>query len=424
MSSGASGRNQLNYAGRGVDVNWFGSSPRYVQEYQDWARTESFISEFFDFNVDNNSQYGHGQTASFFLDKRMDKMNKVHLIYTRAAITANGGTGSRYEDFEGYSSIDNVQWSYSSKVFFEMTGEEMYIWCMTMLDRNHRLAIAKQQNGFLSDSQRITAGASAFNVMVDLPVPWESLNRQIPFVALPNKIRVDVLFKPILEAVRQTTYSAAPTCAFSNAKLRVWGEHYQQPRRMEVFNQVMNGNGVSIKTVTREKHARLDLANVTTRQRWKLSNLKNATYNLRFIIRLVTAVANASFGALDKWSFLRPSRYWLEDSGQRITNIFECNDSTTNAPVDFGINYVNNQIHPDGEWQLAIMNIPLTDPKFIEASAVDCFMSRNFSKYNNLELVLEIDTAALPGAACYIDVWADIHNQLIYQRGDIRKYLL
>jgi hypothetical protein len=125
------------------------------------------------------------------------------------------------------------------------------------------------------------------------------------------------------------------------------------------------------------------------------------------------------------WNFLSADRFWLNDNGSQITNKIEWNETAFNQ---FGIYYDHVKMWPKAQPGNNIGALAFCENELVEASDDDCFGSRTIGKYNNPEIIAEFDSGsaastAISGAA-YWDIWADVHNLLIYQAGDLRKYLL
>jgi hypothetical protein len=225
------------------------------------------------------------------LDKRGDLLKNIFLSVTRSAATGgNVGTTSCFNDFEGYSSIDNVRFYYSNKMFHECYGEELYRKFLQKYTQEQRNAMAAMQFGNKSDAQRVTNAASAYTWTVDLMVPWEKLKKAIPMVAMPNKIRVEVNYKTLDKCMRD---SASVTTAITAGKLRCFYTHLLHDNRKIKYNQVHTGAGVGVKTITSEYHLRESLtttASPTGRVTVRLRNIKNSVVALYNIIRLVSNV--------------------------------------------------------------------------------------------------------------------------------------
>ena len=169
------------------------------------------------------------------LDKRGDLLKGLALNVTRAAFSGgNTGTTTAFNDFEGYSTIDNVRFFYSNKMFHECYGEELYRKYLQRLTEEQRTGVAALQFGNKTDAQRV-ANTAATQWTVDLMVPWDKLKKSIPMLAMPNKIRVEVNYKSLAACMRD---SASVTCSITAAKLRCDYVHLLHDNRKIKYNQV------------------------------------------------------------------------------------------------------------------------------------------------------------------------------------------
>jgi hypothetical protein len=428
------GRYNFQGVGKGVDINW-SQDGQYIHDYQPWFKAEPYIEEYFDVAC-NEQTYGYGNTITFELDKKADKLGKVELMVSRTA-GSPGATLAKFNDWEAYSCIDTVTWTYSNKPVHEITGDELYIEALREHSEKQRTVWAKTQFGFLTPSERETQFSTASTWICDLLVPWDNLNKKLPMVSLPNKLKCQVKFKPFTKCIYYSGGTAPSAPTMSGAKLRCLYYHLPNDRRRSLYTQVNTGNGVSVKMHTTEFHKQvaLQLTEISSggKKRIRLSNLKNSTYKLDVFIRLQGNVDNTAIGSstagttLNLWNFQRPSRFWLEDNGSVITQKVEVRDSTNGtSPAEWGLYHLNQAMHPEGVPGLYICTLNFCSCEFVVPSKDDCFGSRNFSKYNSLDLVLEWDNGSdvIPVADCYVDIFAHIHNLLVFQNGEVRKWLI
>ena len=177
----------------------------------------------------------YGGQHVFELDKRGDLLKGLALNVTRAAFSGgNTGTTTAFNDFEGYSTIDNVRFFYSNKMFHVCYGEELYRKYLQRLTEEQRTGVAALQFGNKTDAQRV-ANTAATQWTVDLMVPWDKLKKSIPMLAMPNKIRVEVNYKSLAACMRD---SASVTCSITAAKLRCDYVHLLHDNRKIKYNQV------------------------------------------------------------------------------------------------------------------------------------------------------------------------------------------
>ena len=287
-----------------------------------------------------------------------------------------------------------------------------------------RTGQALLQYGFLSDASRVTQAALQTTWIADLNVPWNDLKKRIPMIAMPNKIRVEVHLKTLQRSINFA--AGTPAATITSPKLRCHYTHVPQAIRDDIFMHINSGNGVAIKTRTTEFHKNdpVPATGATLlRHRLRLRNIKNAVYEMFMVVRNQLQVDNTNAIDLNLWNFQQFSRFWLEDNGNQVTNKFEFQDVALTTPQYYNIYLDNVRAHPFGIVGLYLPAFYFCEPQFVERSKDDCFGSRNLSKYNNPELVVEYDSGNSSNAQ-YLDVWANVHNLLIFQKGDLRKYLI
>lgn len=197
----STGRSNLALQGRGPDVNWFRDAKNtFAPKLGGWENTINHVPETFDFSIVSNSQsLAYGQTIQFDIDKRMDFWGKTELIVTRTADTS-GSTATiipAFNDFEAHSSIDVVRFKYNNRVFHECYGEELLKDLLQENRREIRNAHARLARGKLTEFERRALATQRTSWVLDLQVPWDYVNKQLPMWCLPNKITVEVTFKPL-----------------------------------------------------------------------------------------------------------------------------------------------------------------------------------------------------------------------------------
>jgi hypothetical protein len=407
------GRSNLRVNGRGADVNWFKGGEN-IFSYRQWFRTMNSVNERFDLSTTSSSTPTYGEKVTFEADKRGDQLGKMELIFSRAALV--GGATPSFNDWEGYSTIDRVEYIYNNKLVYRSYGDQMHKELVQKKSQEERDAMGEAQFGGKTLAERITNGTISYIWYCDLMVPWDHIRKQIPMIALPNKLTVDVYFKKLSECARGSPTS----CTINSVKLRAHYIHIPQVMRSNLFNQVNSTvNGVAIKIATEEHQLKDPIASgFSGEHRIRLRNIKNAVFVTDLLLRPQAAVDSSA--TLDLWDFRLCDRFWFEDNGTRITVKTEMNDTAT-APK-YGLYSDNIRMHPLGEVGQNIHSFAFCEKELVEKSEDDCWGSRNFSRYNNPEIVLEFDSAT--SVAQYVDIWADIHNLLIFQKGDFRRYLL
>lgn len=414
------GRSNLVVNERGPDVNWFAGGQSLFKHRQ-WYRSKNHVEEKFDLTPEQ-STLAYANTHVFEVDKRGDVLFDCELIKTRGALTQTGGTYKRFSDYEAYRDIKEIRVIYNNKIAHRDTGDRLLRYAMEELSQEDRDAAAALALGEKTVAERNTLSASAATTVVKLRFPWRKFFKGLAMIALPNKVRIEVEFDSLANICEYD--GTSPTCSITALKLRCHFVHLKQEDRTALYQQVNMGKGIIFKGSSVEFHNRETVGSgaeegAAYTQRLRLRNIRNAVYELTGIIRLKSSVDTATTRNLSLQEF--PSRWRLEDNGTAVTDTIEFDDST--AGHNFG-EYHDNQIaHPNHKKGLKYLKMFFCPKQYVEKSEDDCYGSRNMSKYNNPEIVIEWDS--YPDAAeRYLDLEAQIHNLWIQQKGDFRRYLL
>jgi hypothetical protein len=414
----STGRSNLDPNDKGNnDSLWF-RNPTNIFAFRGYATTINNIPERFDIpclaNVAGTTPYSAG-AYKFEIDKRVDLLGPVKLLCARGV--GSGDATARFADFEGYNSIDWVKFWYKGRVFYQCYGDQLLKETLQRKKSQEREGIARVQYGFLTDAQRVTQFQTATCWVADLQVPWEHLKKHIPMLAMPDKIEVEVQFKTLATCCYASGSPNAPTLV--SLSLRIEGHHILKKYQSAFWNMVHLGKGVSLKHHSVQYHRREPVTNVTSLQTINLRNFTNSAFCVELGIRTTANVDTQT--TLDPNNYIRPARWYLQDNGQRITNIVEMNDTAGTTPSNFNIYDDNVRIHPNGIVGLYFGCLPFCDHDKVELSDDNCYGSRFLKGYNNLQLALQFDSA--PGGTCYADIYEYCHNMLVYRKGDIHSFL-
>lgn len=413
------GRSNLVVNERGPDVNWFGGGQDIYANRQ-WYRTKNTIEEQFDMDVVSNG-YAYGQTHVFELDKRGDKLHEIDLVVNRGALSVSGGSGntySRFQDWEGYRNIKEIRVIYSNKTFCKLYGEKQLREVLEETPAPLRNTLAAEALGQKTVAERnALAAASNIVTIVKLRVPWRKISKGLAMIALPNKLRIEVELAALTDICQYDGTGVTPACTVNSVKLRTHYVHMKQEDRTALFQKVM-AKGIYNKICTGEYHWKEIVAANQTKFPLRLRNIRNASY--RIVGHMVAQSSIDSASSRDFSAYILPARIYMTDNGTAVTDTVECNDATNN----FNYNLLNKRIaHPNHKSGLNTFELYFCPKQFVEKSEDDCYGSRNISKYNNPEFVLEWD-ATSPSVASYLYLTSDIHNIQIEQKGDFRVYLM
>ncbi len=436
------GRSNLQVNLRGQDLNWYKRSYNPFS-YEPYLGATNHISEIFDINPVSVG-YTWGGEVDFELDKRGDLLGKIELMINRGPIV-NGSSSAYINDWEVYSMIDRVNFKYNNRLFWTVTGDELYI----QLQQRKRL-VERESEGYLQNGVSGTGigpnntGANSISlssissqgtvIAGDLQVPWADRHKHIPMVAMPNKIRVEVFLKAQQFFINDQNNPNASndSVALNQIWLRCYYVQLPQHLRSEVFTLVnysevtttgqtaIEQRGVAVKILSTESQLKNIYTGSLNYMNINLRNIKNSVVYFAVLMRdqndLITP------WAVNLWNFQPISRMYLVDNGNRITDYYDWFVSSTSNVNQYNHFTTNALAFPDGNLWMNVPILPLVEPEFILPSESNCFGSRFIAEYNNPQLYFETTNA--PGNTVYqVDIIAYIHNLLIYQNGDIRIWL-
>jgi hypothetical protein len=408
---GTTGRTNFSTMERGADVEFFGSYD--TMKERPYIKSKAAIREQFDITPVNATN-AYGQDTTFELDKRADRLGKIELIIDRGATV--GAVGRAFNDWEGFAAIESFEVYYSNKLLHSAYGEELYHMMDREDDINPRAAQAAMQHGDKSLAQRQALALISARTVTRLRVPWEQIKRRLAMVALPNKIRFVVRLKALALAGNGiTSVASGPSLT-----LRCQYYHLKQADRRALWAMSSSSeDGITTKYAHNEYHRREAIASGTSQFVLKVRNIKNAVFDLWGVVRLQSQVNTP--GSIDLWTVIAPTSFYLRDNGSAVTEEIFVKDQAGQG--SYGKYVQNFETHPESA-QLGqnYFTIAFCDNELVVASDTDCFGSRLFNKYNNLELVLNFDPADLPSAA-YLDLYGRIHNLMITKQGDLRRFL-
>ena len=412
--STAAGRQQLGLGGKGFDSNWvnnYNGVNFSTYESNRYNKSKEYIEEDIDF-PNNQATVAYGGYATFNIDRRIDKSSRWELSVTRSALTCGaGGVNPCFNDFEGYSSIDYIEFTYANVKFHLTSGEMLFQDMVTgfTMNRDQRQTQAQLQAGYLSRSRRVANAKNPLNWIADLQVPWDDLEKKFPHFAIPDDIKVKVQFKNLIAC---TLSADVPVCNILSCVLRLHGEHLIADEQSSLWNQVNSGEGIKIKMTSSVFQNRAIIPTGTTGIfKIKMPNIKNSVIYLIVTLRPTTSLdVNAT---LDLQNYVLADQIYLTDNGTAFT---VPRDITANN--FYLLNRINRACFPDSQYGLPMMVVPFVREEHVMASKNHCLGDRDFSEYNNCELNLVFNSAI--SSALYCDIRAVGHNVLEYNKGFVR----
>lgn len=412
-----SGRQHLGVNKTGYDVPFFENAERLIQ-YREPMTHENHVNEQIDYSpVSSQTSYQYGSTIKFQIDRKADYCGQLEFIMTRSEDkTGNPNSQVAFLDFEGYQSIDYVDVYSDNVVPFRFYMEHLLIDLLQEGDENARHIAADCTYGYRLPQERVQLALIPVTTVTKLRLPFDSHDRLIPAHTFASKLNIDITLKPLKDCCKN---SFASSFIISNPILRCQGTHLEKKSKDEDYAKVWGQFGLPIKIKDREYHKREFIDATAGIKRIKLTNIKNAVYNMKFYIRNNADLTNNA--QLATLNFQTCSTFWLEENHNRITPVFEFNDPSQPTTSDYSVTCNNHKMFPHGMKGLLIGDIPFCPHEFVRASEKDCFGSRLFSGYNNLELVLNFINA--PSQAQVIDVIGEIHQYAIWHNGMLRPYV-
>jgi hypothetical protein len=413
------GRSNLDVNGKGWDDFVFDNSKPIVQ-YKPIGRKGNNVVEVTDvYPTQRGGLPAYGSTIFFELDGRYgDYLGPIDFSYTRSAelsgIVTGGGT-CRFEDFEGYSSIEYVKVYMENQDGFTEFGDAWLQELLAQEDETTRQIQSESQFGYLMPFERQNLTAAQQTVTCKLRLPFERLEKHLPLHALSGKVNIEIKFKNLPFCCFS---SGTPNFTITNPILRIRSIHEPLGNTDQDYKAVHVGGGVGYKMVGREFHRGVLLTPGQTQYRIRLDNLKNSQYLIRIIIRNQSDVYGGS-STLNTFNFQRCSRYWLENAGTQITQKYEMNDLTAAIP-DYGSHMLAHRMFPFGQKGLYFGYIPFIPEEDVR-KADDFSGGKYFAALSNPELVMQWD-AGLTNATV-VDIWGMINQVLVVEKGIFHTHL-
>lgn len=473
--SSSTGREQLKKNAGGTSTAFIDNQSgidlfQYPNPSASWTKSKNYVEEKINY-VANSSTHTRGSSSVIEIDKRQDAIGAMHLMFDRALFT---GTSVCPVDWEPYYQIKEIQFSYGNKVFWKTDGERLVFDIFEKDDARKRKGKARMASGDLLPRERILSGSIAQRFIVDLSVPWRKLQKQIPIVALPNKIRVEIFWRPLSEMCTSASAALFPPPgtltaetpgggAITNVELIVRSFHYPEFLRDALFEKV-SSTPLILKFLAYQRHPREALTSATTANSIRLTNFTLDSIEIKSYIRQLENVTSTEY--LNPYKTL-PFVSALRDNGIIVTNYFNSNTHNNNsAQVDGNMRSwqasdVYNKWYREVKQNPSVSldtrhpvnKIPLVLDEYNVASEDNSFGSRNLSLYNALELYIDptvqlgavtaiakaatsehdiINSKQIWGpfglhtansSSFYVDVWSIFHNVLIIGKGDIKSWL-
>lgn len=411
------GAANLNLNNKQYDTFVYDASKSLIN-YKPIDRRANTVTQFQDIYPTNqgNGSFNFGGQVTFEIDgANGDYLNRIYFSYTRSA-EANSLVCA-FEDFEAYSSIDNVKVFMENQDGFTEYGD---VWKWEMLARDsllQRQREAETQNGYNTLAERKAFAAISQLTVCRLRLVYDDINKSLPLLSLTGKLKIQITMKPISYCCYAAT--GAPSFTLSNPILRIRTLH-GMPAQTDSDYQKVHTTGLAWKMPSKEFHRNVQIPASTTLFRLPLSNLKNSHYLITGILRKNSEVYGGS-NSLNTVNFQNCTRYWIENAGTIVTPKYEIND-TLSIVSDFGPRVLGYNMFPGGQKGLPFMYIPFI-PEEKVADPDNFWGGRYFAMMTNPELVIQFELTDVPSVGLTLDVWGDYNQLHITQKGLVRQYL-
>lgn len=425
----STGRSNLLVNGYGTSIPFYAIG-KYLYQKLPWPTTANYVEEYFDITA-NGSTHTRGSHSVIEIDRRGDLMQDAYLHFARALFAS--GTNMEAVDWEGAMSIEKIVVMYNNKQVYTVRGEKLVLDYLEKTSTQERESEARLCLGDMSVSDRKASALIAqSDIWVNLRFPWRKINKTVDMVGLPNKIRVEIYWKPIAEVCKSTS-GAVTGGAISDVYLRTKFIHLPESQRIQNFNKTQSETGVRVKMLSFEEHRRVShtvTGSTASSTRFELRNIRNDVVIIRSLVRWNDNVTNFLF--LNPLNFLA-HKLQINDNGSNVTKEFNYYEETTSHETTPAFHKFKetSEMFPTQEVGMNIGKIAFCSNKLVGASEDGCYGSRNIGRYNNPEIVVSWDASEITSTGSpagngnlLIDVIADVHNILLTKKGDWRTYLL
>jgi hypothetical protein len=231
----------------------------------------------------------YGQQVIFRIDKSAFKRGPIQAVWTRSAITGNGGaTIARAVDYEGYASIALVEVYYGQNKLFQLTGDQL--WLRHKMNYNlledqaaNQLVFGKQ-----SAADRTTLAGQIQTLTVDLPLYW-TVDPSMYFISTgtSHELEIRITLQPV-GYWTQTDGSATPTVTISSFNLTSFDVYVEDDEKMWHQMELESKEGINYMIRDSELQLNNVLASGSTQYVVPLSNFKGPCYEMIAIFRLAS----------------------------------------------------------------------------------------------------------------------------------------
>jgi hypothetical protein len=393
----------------GVQNYWTKSSDTSLFTPKSWTRVRGYHQEWRDFTPGN--VIVDGGTINWRVNKAGDLLDTSEIILTYT-LAFGGATILRPPPEGGHGLIQQLQIGYNTNTLKQHDGD--YLNARFELETNEWDRDGMDELLLLDKTvaeRNAIAATGTVTFIIKVGAHWEGYShKNLIMSSLPHNVLFDVTLRPAIQAF-QWDGIGAPVITLSAAFLRCWFTHVERVERAGLVKQTLMDGGLLHKIIDNEEVRNVTvLANATT-TRIPLTNIKNCVTHLIFTIRTAADLVTTSSPTKARNNFQTCSSFTLQENGRDLL------PTTTHR---YGLFHLNTKYF-NGRKAVPVYMIPLCA---VPSEKLHGMGDINFSQMNNPELIINWSSpdfdAGIP-ATSRIDVYADVHNLLHLEKGDLLK---
>jgi hypothetical protein len=393
----------------GVQNYWTKSTDTSLFTPQTWARVRGYHQEWRDFTPAN--VISDGGTINWKVNKAGDLLDTSEIILTYT-VAFGGAVQLRPPVEGGHGMIQQLQINYNTNNIKQHDGD--YLNARFGLETNQWERDGWDELLLLDKTvaeRNAIAATGTVTFIIRCGAHWEGYShKNLNMSSLPHNLLYDLTLRRAIEAF-QWDGVGTPVITLSAAFLRCWFTHVERVERAGLVKQTLMEGGVLQKIIDNEEVRNVNVPINTTTLRIPLTNIKNPVTHLIFTIRLNTDLVTTASTTKSRSNFQTCSSFTLQENGR---------DLLPTITHRYGLYHLNTKYF-NGRKGDAIYMLPLCA---VPGDKLHAMGDLNFSQMNNPELVINWsapDFGAGIAAASRIDIYADVHNLLHLEKGDLIK---
>jgi hypothetical protein len=393
----------------GVQNYWTKSSDNSMFTPQTWTRTRGYHQEWRDFTPSN--VISDGGTINWKVNKAGDLLDTMEIIL-QYTVVAGGATVLRPPPEGGHGMLQQLQINYNTNNIKQHDGD--YLNARFELETNEWDRDGKSEllliDKTIAERDAIAATGTVVFV-IKAGAHWEDYtHKHLNMSALPHNLNVDATLRQAIQ-VWQWNNTGVPVITLASAFLRCWFTHVERVERAGLVKMTLKEGGVLQKIIDNEEVRNVTIASGVTTTRIPLSNIKNPATHLIFTIRPTAGLVTTFSPTKQRNNFQTCSSFTLQENGR---------DLLPTITHRYGLFHLNTKYF-NGRKGVPIYMLPLCA---VPSDKLHGLGDLNFSQMNNPELVINWaapDFGAGVPAESRVDVYAEVHNLLHMEKGDLIK---